>query len=112
MGRKNLRLSLYLELWNQFENLLEKNSLDLSSFSKKWENFDHLLFDEKCEKDGTEMTAKKFYDRLRNSKPNEKTSSRVQEKSIEHMQLYIKYLDNNFITQELHHDEDIDNWFD
>ena len=100
MGTKESNLERYQNLWNMFESLLEKEGLNLSSFSKKWDLHTNSFED-----------YHKFYDKLKTQKQRKDSLSRVNTNSIVQLEKYIKFLNKGFFTQELLDDEKPNSWF-
>jgi hypothetical protein len=94
MGENN-RLIEYHELWDKFIVLLDKNNIKLYEFANNWDKFDWMVLSDK------EYSQKKFYDILRDLKKNKDGLTRVQQKNIDRMREYIKFLDKSFVTLDL-----------
>jgi len=101
MGTKELNLKKYQNLWKIFEDLLEKEDLNLSSFSKKWDDYG-----------GGSEDYHKLHDRLKTQKSRKDTLTRVKSQSIEQMEEYIKFLDKDFTANNIREDELYSHWFD
>ena len=101
MGTKELNLKKYQNLWIKFEDLLAKEDLNLSSFSKKWDKYG-----------GGSEDYHKVHDRLKTQKSRKDTLTRVKSQSIEQMEEYIKFLDKNFTANDIREDELYSHWFD
>jgi hypothetical protein len=101
MGTEKLNLEKYQNLWQKFENLLQKESLNLSSFSKKWDIHSGEVED-----------YHKFYDKIKKQWKRKDTLTRVKLQSIEQLEKYIKFLDKDFTAENIRHDETYSHWFD
>jgi len=102
MGTNEEKLLQYQKLWNEFEDLLEKENLNLSSFAKKWEKW-HI--DENSD-------YKKFYNYIKQKKKNLKILKNApQSNTILQMEEYIKFLNNKRVTFEALDDEKFGNLF-
>lgn len=101
MGTQELNLKKYQNLWQKFEYLLQKNNLNLSSFSKKWD-----------EKGGGLEDYHKFYDKIKKQYERKDTLTRVKFQSIEQLEKYIKFLDKDFTAENIRNDELYSHWFD
>ena len=102
MGTKELNLEKYRKLWKTFEDLLEKEGLNLSSFAKKWEKYSDS---------SEENDYNKFYDKLKTQHRRKNTLIRVNANSIAQLKEYIKFLNQDYFTQELLDDEKPSSWF-
>lgn len=104
MVTQDKNLERYLNLWNIFENLLEKKSLNLSSFAKKWQK----------ESDSGDLSSdyKTFYAQLKKKKSRKNSIMFVRNDTISQIENYIKFLDSEFVTEELRDDEKFEHWFD
>lgn len=103
MGTNEIRLEKYINLWNEFEITLKKKDLNLSSFSKKWE--------EQHQDEASDY--KKFYNRIKKQKHQLKALKKApQNNTITQLESYIKFLNKNFTATELLPDETYEHWFD
>ncbi len=97
------KMEKYQKLWERFEILLKKENLNLSSFSKKWEKYH----------EGSENDSEKIYHRIKKQKNQLKALKRApQQRTIDQIKDYIKFLDAEYIDQELLEDESYEHWFD
>lgn len=97
------KIQEYQKLWKRFEILLQKEHLNLSSFSKKWERYN----------EGSENDYKKMYRKIKKQKSQLKALKRApQQRTIDQIKDYIKFLDDKYIDQELLEDESYEHWFD
>lgn len=96
------KMQEYQKLWERFEILLKKENLKLSSFSKKWEKYH----------EGSENDFEKIYHRIKKQKNQLKALKRApQQRTIDQIKDYIKFLDDEYFEQELLEDEQISSWF-
>ena len=102
MGTQNKDLEIYLDLWEKFEELLNKKHLNLSSFAKKWEKFH----------DAKEDDYIRFYQKLKKKKERKFKLKSVKYYSIVQLEDYIKFLDEDYVIEEMRDDESYENWFD
>lgn len=101
----------YIKKWKIFFNLLKKKGFTINSFSKKYNHFEDewLLYD---------YNEKKFLDKLKkmkskyNKMKEKKDLKGTDDKSLRHLNDMIKFLEDDFIIQEMHDDESYENWFD
>jgi len=97
------KMQEYKMLWERFDILLAKEGLNLSSFSKKWEKYH----------EENENDYEKMYRRIKKQKHQLKALKRApQQNTINQIKDYIKFLDNQYIDQELLEDESYQHWFD
>ena len=101
MGTNELNVKKYQNLWQKFEGLLLEKELNLSSFAQEW-----IKYDEKGE------DYYKVFDRLKKQKNRKNKSKKVQNKSLEQMEEYIKFLDKDFTAVNIRSDELYEHWFD
>jgi len=101
MGTKELNLKKYKNLWKKFEDLLAKENLNLSSFSKKWD-----------QNGGESEDYHKLHDRLKHQQKRKDTLTRVKSQSIEQLEKYIEFLDRDFTANNIRADELYAHWFD
>jgi hypothetical protein len=102
MGTQNINLERYLNLWKIFEEKLEKEGLNLSSFCKKW---------------GEQNSDKKsdyeiMHDKLKKMKNRKDKLKNVQKNTILSLEEYINFLDNDFTAENIRPDELPEHWFD
>ena len=102
MGTNIKDLEKYLNLWEIFEKKLIKQSLNLSSFSKKWE---------KNSDTGEENDYNKFYERIKSQKKRKDKLKSVHPNSILQIEDYIKFLDNDFTAETIRDDETYEYWY-
>jgi len=105
MGTNKTNLEIYIELWEKFEYLLNKNNMTLNEFSKYGDKFDEAVLSEKEYKQST------FLDTLKKMQSRKSKLKNVQTNSIDKIKEYIKFLDKGFITQDLHHTETYESLF-
>ena len=103
MGTNKTNLEEYLDLWDEFEKLLEKKSMTLSSFAKKWEM--HHNSDE-------ENDYKKFYDRLKKMKQRKDRLKNIRPETHTKLETYISCINEEYLKIELFDDEKVEHWFD
>ena len=80
--------------------------MKLPTFAKNW---DKVAWDTYADSEAPE---EKFYQALKRKQQNKNKLMRVQQKSIDQLLEYIKFLDTDFIVQELYKDEGYVHWFD
>lgn len=102
MGTKEEKLKRYKNLWLIFEETLDKEDLNLSSFSKKWERHHN---DE-------DSDYKKFYHRIKKQKYQLKALKNApQDNTVLQIEEYIKFLNEDFTAEEIRYDETYEHWF-
>jgi len=101
MGTKELNLEKYQNLWIIFEDLLEKDGLNLSSFSKRWDLYNDELED-----------YHKFYNKLKRQHSRKNSITEVKLKSINQLEEYVGFLDKDFTAENIRNDETYAHWFD
>ena len=106
IGKSLNKLEEYLILWDEFDKLLKDRDIKLPTFAKNW---DKLEWDKYSDNERPEQA---FYETLKKMSQNKNKLKRVQRPTIEKIKKYIKFLDANFIVQELHKDEGYNFWFD
>jgi len=95
-------LEKYQKLYEKFEKLLEKKGMNLHQFACEW-----------CQHDDDDEVDK-FYNKLlhKRRRIRNKETKQPQQKSIDDLIKYIKFLNGEFIRVELASDESYDHWFD
>lgn len=101
MGTSNKNLEIYKKLWIEFERLLKKEGLNLSSFAKKWEKFHNEDNDE----------YNKVHDKLKHWKRNKDSAKIIYTSKLEQLEKYVKFLNNGFTVLELQN-IGYDKWFE
>lgn len=106
IGKNLNKLEEYLKLWEKFEKLLENKDIKLPTFAKNW---DKLEWEKYSDSENPEQA---FYETLKKMSQNKNKLKKVYQTSIDKLTKYIKFLDTDFIVQELHNDESYEHWFD
>ena len=101
MGTNKTKIEKYLDLWKEFDDLLEKKNMTLSSFSKKWEEYH----------DNEESDYKKFYDNLKTMKKRSKKNKPFQN-TINKLESYISFINDEYVKITILDDEKPEHWFD
>lgn len=101
MGTNTINLENYLNLWKEFEKLLDKKDMTLSSFSKKWE-----LHNE-C---GEENDYKNFYDKLKKMKKRKDGLKNIRPETYNKLETYISFINTGYKKIELFDDEEYESW--
>jgi len=102
MGTKIKNLERYLDLWQLFEIKLKEKNLNLSSFSK---SFGEMHTSE-------ENDYEKIYPRLKKLKSRKDTQKIVHLNTIKQFEEYLRFLDTNYVIEEMRDDESYEHWFD
>lgn len=103
MGTNERNLENYLNLWKKFETLLEKKDINLSSFSKKWEE---------CHESLAENDYKKIYDDLKKMKKRKDGLKNVRSATYTKLETFISFIDKEHIKINTFDDEKVEHWFD
>jgi len=103
MGTNNENLENYLNLWKDFDALLKKKDMNLSSFAKKWERH----HDGNEENDYT-----KIHDNLKKMRKRKDSLKNVHIETMNKLEMYITFISKEYVKINLLPDEDSECWFE
>ena len=106
VGKENISLNEYLNLWIVFEKLLEKKQMKLPTFAKSWDKLAWETYSD------NETPEKAFYSNLKKMQSNKDSLTRVNPNSVKKIKKYIEFLNKDFIEHHIHEDESYTSWFD
>lgn len=101
----------YIKKWEIFYDLLENKGFTINSFAKKYAYFEDKWLLEEYSQNKFLNKLKKMKSKYNNMK-EKKDLKGTDDKSLSHLNDMIKFLEDDFIIQEMHDDESYENWFD